>query len=416
MDKEAEMERAEGEERQDLAEVWASLAEVPFAGETERSAEETPETRFRVNPEKFPIFSQQGEWVYSKYDRDYHDERLSVDETLGRMVGATAETIATISGENPQIPKADHVVYLDKSARPVSWLVDEFWKDFSDEEQPPKTFLAIDRRVWLRKYHKDGYDIVEDGETATPFAVGPEGGAGVMANATHFDITKVPKEVLAGIRALYIDGGVETEDPDEIFQMPTELDGKNLTIIDEVKTSGATLEISKQLLQAAVPELKSVSGHVFWHSAPGKVDGKGGAQSGKAPVWYPKDHKDWRGRGVKDINPEYFERLYEQNPTPENRALKMGSFVLGEPLDDLSSESEPGQPSLHLQEEIHRMREEYERGHILPNMPTTTDGEVSDRLFEAMEELGVEFVPADKAGKNPRAYINLLKSRNNRSE
>ena len=152
--------------------------------------------------------------MYNKYDHRYHEERLSIDETLGRMVSSTANTIATICGEKTGIPKADHVIYLDKSARPVSWLVDEFWDVFSDEERPQKTFLAIDRRLWLRTYHRDNVEIKER-QNATPFVIDAGGNSKELASEVHFDINKVPKEVLAGIRALYVEGGIDTEDPEE---------------------------------------------------------------------------------------------------------------------------------------------------------------------------------------------------------
>ena len=369
-------------------------------------APETPETRFHVNPADYPIFSRQAGNRPNQNSGKYETRTLSIDETLGKMVGHTAETIATLIGENANIPAADHVIYLDKSARPASWLVDEFWDDFTDAPRPDSTFLAIDRRTWLADYcgvHLLPNEYVEEPNGTTR-----------PASTIDFDrnFHKIPREVLAKIRALYIKDGIEDEDVDKIFATPTILDGKNLTIVDEVSRSGATLHIAQRLLKAAIPELKSVNGHVFWHDTL-QVNQSGETQMGSTPVWYPADPSDWRGRGVKDIHPDYFAALYENKPTSINRARRFGSIVLGEPLDINDPDEEPGQLSLHLKEEIGRMHQDYQKGHILPNLPSSRSGarEVFSNMIKALNDWGVEIAPLDKAVNKSRAYISLKSKR-----
>lgn len=365
-----------------------------------------PETRFHVNPENYAIFSRQAGVRPDKFSGKDKEQTLSIDETLGAMVGCTAETIATLTGENGNIPPADHVIYLDKSARPVSWLVEEFWDDFTDAKKPETTYLAIDRRTWLKDYcHVDllPNEYVENPDGSTR-----------PANAKDFDehFEEIPREVFARIRALFIEEGIEDEDVEKIFNTPTVLDGKNLTIIDEVSRSGATLHIAMRLLKAAVPELKSVNGHVFWHSS-GRITDSGEMQMGNTPVWYPKDSDDWRGRGVKDINSQYFEEQYRNEPTNKNRARRFGSIVLGEPLTIEDPNAEPGQPSLRLKEEIEQMHLDYRNGHILPNLPSPSRARnVFAHMKQQLENYGVEFIPKDEAQDNPRAYINLINKRN----
>ena len=357
------------------------------------------ESFFHIDPSDYPIFSQQGGIRKNSYTQKPEAKNLNIHETLGLMVGRTAETIGIMNGENPDIPPTDHVIYLDKSARPVSWLIDEFWDDCSDSKKPSKSFLAIDRRVWFPKM---GLELLPN-----EYVEEPSGATHVASPSDvdkYFGAIEKDKETLARIRALYIEGGIETEDPDTILQTPTVLDGKNLLIIDEVERSGSTLHIAKRLLKAAIPELKSVNGHVFWTDNT-RDNGNGEQQMGFAPVWYPQDHSDWRGRGVKDINPVFFENQYNANPTPQNRALKFGAIVLGEPLT--RPEDEPGQLSWHLREEIHRMHEDYCAGHILPTMTLYTPQKVEDQL----KDWGIQFVGGDEGKANPHSYIRLSEVR-----
>ena len=378
---------------------WETVSSVEFSGERK---EETPETRFNVDPKEFSILSKQA-GVRNRFGNEsFSAETLSINETLGLMVGRTAETIATLVGDDEKIPPADHVVYLDKSARPVSWMVDSFWEDFTEKERPEKSYLAIDREFWFRYA---GVELLPGQYIKNP------DGSTRLATAEDFPIEKISRETLARIRALYIEGGIEDEDVEKIMQTPTVLDGKNITIIDEVSRSGSTLGIAKKLIHAAIPEAKSVNGHIFWSDNLTITD-SGESQMGSTPVWYPKDKLDWRGRGVKNINPKYFEHIYEKNPTPKNRANNFGSLVLGEPLDD--PKDEPGQLSWKLRDDIAKMHEEYKKGHILPNLPNgpTAGGEVDDRMCDYLENLGVELAQPSEA-KNPQyTYLSLIEKRN----
>lgn len=366
--------------------------------------EKAKKGNFFVNPDNYKIFSKQIGTRKDERTGETKEMTLGIDETLGLMVGSVAETIATLSGEARGKPKADYVIYLDKSARPVSWLVDEFWNDFSDQPRPEESFLAIDREPWFERV---GVKLGKNQEIELP-----NGERRAAKGSDFWDAwEKMPKErqreYLSRIRALYIEGGIEDTDVDKIMSTPTVLDGKNVTIIDEVERSGSTLSIAAGLIQRAFnlkPE--KVTTHVFWKDIFKKVSGE--TQMGSAPVWYPRDNADWRGRGIKDINPEYFRRRYEENPNNKTRAEYYGAFVLGEPL--LNREDEPGQLSWKLREEIERMEEDYRNGNIVPTIPAFI-GRVEDRMVEHLEQFGVEFTALDDADKNPKAYWRLVKSR-----
>ncbi|MBQ3348350.1 hypothetical protein IJJ36_03945 [Candidatus Saccharibacteria bacterium] len=368
---------------------------------TKEAVEQMPlEERFDISPKEYPIFSKQSGNRPDVATGKYVNRTLSINETLGEMVGATAATIATITGEKSGEPM-DHVIYLDKSARPVSWLVDDFWEDFTDKPEPSKSFLAIDRRIWLTRmgFELEGNEYIKD-ENGDSHVASPRDVSEELFNKT------ISREMLARIRALYIPGGIDSEEPDKIFNTPTVLDGKNILIIDEVSRSGSTLHIAKLLLKGAIPDAK-VSGRVFWHDHSTKTD-SGETQMGSTPVWYPKDKNDWRGRGVKDINQAFYEQLYRDNPTPDNRARNYGSIVLGEPL--IHPEDEPGQLSWHLRAEMRKMHEDYKKGRILPTMPNLR--ECPAKLISTMRGWGVEFTPE----KRPHAYVSLIEKRNQPSK
>ncbi|MBR5389100.1 hypothetical protein IK146_00875 [Candidatus Saccharibacteria bacterium] len=383
--------------------AYEKAGEQPQAS-AERPEDEPVETRFHVDREDFPMFSRQG--VKFPVGNKIGSRELPIDETLGKMVGATAETIEAILGErDDKTPRADHVIYLDKSARPVSWLVDEFWEEFTDEERPQKTFLAIDRRQWLKPPYTgekiEGHEYIAEAS-----------GAKKVAGLSDFHIERVPIDILAGIHGLYVEGGIpEGATPEEIMEMPTVLDDKNVTIVDEVSRSGATLGIARQLITAAIPKTKSVNGHVFWRSGSFKVGEE--TQMASTPVWYPEDSSDTTGRGVKDINELYYKTLYLAEKTNQNRALMQGAFVLGEPL--MEPEKEKGQKSLRLRAEIERMHEEYRAGHILPTITNNPFSSVSERMFQKLKSYGVELVAVEPGKKNPRAYQSLIDKRDGKT-
>ena len=366
-------------------------------------------SRFNVDPNEYPIFSQQAGMRLNESTHRMEMTTLSINETLGRMVGATANTISVINGEGG-FPKADHVIYLDKSARPVSWLVDEFWDDFSDNPEPSKSFLAIDRRPWFERlgFELTGHEEIrnKNGELR------PATGKDFWEKYDELPLEK-QLEWSARIRALYIEGGIDSEDPEKIMSTPTVLDGKNLLIIDEVSRSGSTLNIAKGLLKRAIPELTSVKGYIFWKDT--SVETEAGTQMGATPVWYPHDPSDWRGRGVKDIDIDYYKEQYQKNPSKDTLARYYGAFVLGVPLVDKNEE--PGQLSWKLRDEIKKMHTNYEDGRILPNLPmgkdyTNDDSVALEKTMSHLEEKGVEFVPASRAVGNPNAYLTLMKERN----
>jgi hypoxanthine phosphoribosyltransferase len=314
---------------------------------------------FKVDPDDYPIFNTQSILINS--NNDY--ERWNIDKTLSNYLGFTANTIAALDGSTER-PRTDVAIYLDKSARPVQKLVHALWNDFAakDEEtgeivaEPDATFLNIDRLVWSRRV---GLNVDDEMHL--------KDNSGVKRKAGYIDFKKkveqdgFRKEDLAAIRALFIEGGRTTDNIDEIMQTPTILDGKNITIIDEVSDTGATIDIAKDIIKAAVPEAASVNGYVFSNFGTIVTD-SGSKQMAGSPVWYPKDHDYMYGREVLDPDEHYWKEAYEKDPTPENYAKLKAFFVMSTPMN---LEDEPEKRTLELYREINQLAEDYHNNKVL---------------------------------------------------
>ena len=268
--------------------------------------------------------------------------------------------------------------------------MNNFWDDFAIKdpetgepvEKPSESFLNIDRVVWFRRV---GIPVDDNMYMDAPDGTKRKATISDFVNAIEKGSLK--KEDIAAIRALYIEGGITTDDVDEIMKMPTRLDGKNIKIIDEVSDTGATAEIARTLIAAAFPEAKSVSKHIF-SSFGAVVLPNGEKQMAGSPVWYPTDHSYEYGRGVLDLNELYWVKNYEDNPTPENYAKMKGSIVLSEPMD---LESEPGQPSKELFREIDQLAKDYHDGKVIFRAGSTREWQDKDgdRAFLAILRQGI---------------------------
>ncbi len=390
----------------------------------------------------FPYFHQQElkpksyNHQSSSYTYDWNNF-WSYRDTVNTYRTKTAETIKTLAGENEKMPKTDLAVYLDKSARPIKWFVDEFWDAFSNKPKPDSAHLAIDRKSWFEyfgielsvgEYIKDTGELasywhlpiskvtseeistlqnylkndfiteeelnriidkkpntykIEDkfiskfldekitsgeiktrAESAQAMRVAKEQFNGCFGNSNLKYINDARK-ITERLRALFVRDGISEEDmihTEKIMDLPTGLEGKNITVVDEVERSGTTLEIAKHFLSWALPEAANVNTFIFWKPSTLKGDNSQKGQMLTIPFWYPLGHDDGLGRGILGKDPVFYEEKYRNEPTDINRAAYFGSDFLGTNLD---YETEPNQKSLNLRKQIHRMRHEYDNGRIL---------------------------------------------------
>lgn len=215
---------------------------------------------------------------YKILTREYYNQHLgghgveagwqSDEEMRAEYVGLTFDLIEqVIEGDY------DTVLFLDKSGRPVSWLMSGLWDSFTDKPKPEIKYVNIDANRMLG--HAD--------DAARPTS--EEIAAYLPSNK---DIDE--------IRQIYRAGNPDSGN--------TYLDNKSILVVDEVRVSGATAEITEKLLRASFPSTTFEPYH--WLRGATKTESsfaKGNEQRQtfvtKLPVWYHQT--DPRGRGVGDV-------------------------------------------------------------------------------------------------------------------
>ena len=342
--------------------------------------------RFNVDPAEFPAFN-------------YHSvQGWNINKTLSTYVGLTAEMIATIDGttnktNNSEAYKpADCVVYLDKSARPVSWLVNTFWDVFSKAERPESKYLLIDRGDWFQRADVDidaGYYIK---------------GTNELARSSDFvkNMDNLPPDTYAKLRGLFIPEGIKDTNPDEIMNTPTGLEGKNILVVDEVGHSGSTLGIAKALLEKALPEAASIQTSYFW--LPKDPNGKM-----SVPVWYSSDINE--GRGIGELSERFFKDRHEKFDTDRTRAQAYGDIFLGSYVD-LNKEHRAyyygENPSRELASEIKKMKDEFLDGHIAFYPLNVHDYGIS-KTMDWLKRQGITTTPPNPGSTPPKNSLNYIK-------
>lgn len=169
------------------------------------------------------------------------------------------------------------VIFLDKSARPVCWLMRHAWKllspTFDDggvasrSPMPQCTFLNIDRLQWRELMDPSG--------------------------AGRYDVDEVPTAAVDGLRRLFDVNGAGTR------SWMTE---SRVLVVDEVRVSGDTSKIAAGILGRAFPNSTFVA--TQWMS-PKLVTRNGNRYNNQLPVWYRADSH--LGRGVGDRDPSWAE-------------------------------------------------------------------------------------------------------------
>jgi hypothetical protein len=239
----------------------------------------------------------------------YRTNRL-IEIIEGRYSNEKYGEIRSTDGEKYDGHKFDTVIYLDKSARPVSWLVRKFWQNLSNGEnvQPTIHFLNIN--------HKD--KALEEAEVS----------GSSIAEDKIFDFRRLNKDKILAIRALFHQGELSESNWRSEVAKKSVFNGKNILIVDEVECSGKSLECAQRLLKLAFPEVTDISGVYFWDSCFSQEEY--GRQMNSVPAWYKKrstfgNEKSAFGRGIGDINEAYYKN------TPHSLGIKLGSFVLSAP-------------------------------------------------------------------------------------
>lgn len=390
--------------------------------------------KYSHSPDEFPVLKKQTHQII--IDDQKQSATININENIVHYIQETALLISVIDGSLNDTTPFDHVIYLDKSARPVSWLVNMLWDEFATKDssgntmaRPKHSYINIDRSPWFRNV---GINVSDDGRQKDN---------GELARYTDFvkaaEAGNLKTEHLAAIHALYIDGGIENEDIDSIMNTPTYLDGKKVLIIDEVSRTGSTLNIAKYLFEHAIPEVGEIVGDYFWHpqEAPLMLGNESVLTS--LPVWY--DPNTLTGRGIGGLEPDYYKNRYkeylsiaENNDKIDLKKLRTQSFassVFSAPLlnDDgsvLNLKDE--KVTRNLTADLIKMVNDYKSGKIFfdPPMQWRMSDTKGDLSMEMLDTQGIRVVKdfefdtltreqIDKINNSPTAYKNFtLKLRN----
>lgn len=203
--------------------------------------------------------------------------RMEYIQRTDRLIHTITDGVEIRDPDTGELSKKrpDTVIFLDKSARPVAWLMRALWNKLAiDEnegiaEQPDIRFLNIDRKQWVNTLDIEGNGVL--------------------------DINRLDKTILRSLRSIFV-SPIDKQDglTEKIDIAPASLDGKTILVVDEVHATGRTLSIAQKLLQASFPTAQIAGIH--WMSGVSNI----GQATGNAdlPVWYKQD--DPRGRGVND--------------------------------------------------------------------------------------------------------------------
>lgn len=179
----------------------------------------------------------------------------------------------------------DSMVFLDKSARPVAWLMRALWPTLGFKEfdasgkpiiapMPEAKFANIDREQWA---HVMGRSEVREGQGLT--------------------LENVHPDTIDSLTGLFAQKNMDADDyiaKDEA----TLFDDKNVLIVDEVSASGDTLRMAAALFGRAFQNANSIE-EAHWMTPEKKYDKRsGGTRNAELPVWYKRD--DPYGRLVGD--------------------------------------------------------------------------------------------------------------------
>ncbi len=217
-----------------------------------------------------------------------------------RYVSLTDAMIHSLESEEW---RPDYVVCLDKSGRPVAWLLRALWPvlarepgtPFQQNVVPPLPqfrFVNIDREQW--------WDQTGATETGT------------------VDVTKVPVEAIDSLRSVFVKApGSPGTSP---FESSAWLDGRRILVVDEVSNTGDTLRIASGLLARAFPTADIRGDH--WMSPGTSIDRSGLRRTANVPIWYRDD--TWHGRLIGN-------RLDPDNPPATARNRTGGLFLSTRP-------------------------------------------------------------------------------------
>lgn len=295
-----------------------------------------PEVANRAVPYELMVGHETTDGVFKTTEQVHTEYIRLTDELIHKAVdGVTAFNPKT--GEQTT-EAVDYFVWLDKSARPLSWMTKALWPqlaarpDGTVPEIPESKFVNIDRNQWT--------------STIDPQGVGST------------DISKIDPSIIRSLRSIFLVNPQDREQgiTEAIDRAPTLFDGKTIMIVDEVQSTGRTLTYASKFFARAFPDAKIAGAH--WMAG---ITTKNGAVGNKdIPVWYSDTTELGRGIGNRNI---------DASLKSENATQRLGAFFLSTAMRKMDHKS------IQLRAEIRQLAEDAQAGKLLivPSLKRQSD-------------------------------------------
>ncbi len=282
-------------------------------------------------------------------DHDY--QILLTPELRAEYISLTDSLIQEMATQH-----TDVAIFLDKSARPVAWMVSELWDtlgpklaDGSTPPPPEIKFLNIDREQW-----------------------------GVILGRSEdqgISIELLPQERVDELRAVF--KPILPQDSAD-----TMLTGKKVMLVDEIRVSGDTLEMAHKILARAFPDAEDIQSH-YWMNGKVKIDPKSGSRyNSEIPVWY--SDREVTGRLIAN-------RDSSKSNQSNSQRQRIGRFWLS------TAFREPDHQGIELKREVKLMAEEL-KNHNLPYLPSPLWDEETEPVEDRIKRIN---------GMTVEEYVNL---------
>ncbi len=235
--------------------------------EDEIEKEELSSEPFADTEIEYKIFTR--EFYKNRHKTEPSKDRFPVetDEFLrARYVNKVETLIQEIVNGN-----IETLFFLDKSARPLAWMVKELWDVFAPKTPIPTIkFMNFDAQSWRGQYP----ELVKEDNVAF--------------KNRDINISVIPEKEIAKLHDTFTYGaglarrgqtGTQIRQQDQI--------GEKILVIDEISLSGTTRELAASFLQRAFPKTEVSSTSVF-------VIGRAEEEQ---PIWYSPKYANMRGVG-----------------------------------------------------------------------------------------------------------------------
>lgn len=247
-------------------------------------------------------------------DEKLRMEYLELTDELVRKMLEEKEFFNPETGES-EMRRTSVVIFLDKSARPLSHLVRAMWPTFAKDpetgETPPMprfNFLNVDREQWTNTTNKQGMGRVDIDQ------ISPD----IIRSLRATALTSVGREQVVE------DGGIT----DAVDTLATTMDNESILVVDETRSTGRTLKIATGMIQRAFPTAEVQGAH--WMSKTFHL--RDGREFNGIPNWYSETEVKGRGVGDRYSNYTKYQRLGKLSL--ENYYPSLGSLFLSAPLPE----------------------------------------------------------------------------------